>query len=103
MAGKNSEAVVPLEKAADLMPADAAVAADLGIVLSNLGEHGRAVDLLRQVAGSLAETADTLYALIVSLAALGDVAAAEPMVRRLETDYPESPLGRRARQLISER
>jgi hypothetical protein len=51
----------------------------------------------------MAETADTLYALIVSLAALGDLTATEPVVRKLEADYPASPLGRRARQLVSGR
>jgi Flp pilus assembly protein TadD len=82
------------------MPGDAAVAADLGVVLSNLGEHGRAVDTLREVVGTEAETSETLHALVVSLAALGDLTAAEPIVRRLETKYPESPLGRQARRLI---
>ncbi len=100
MAGKTGEALDPLEAAARLMPGDASVAADLGVVLSNLGDHGRAVGLLRRAAGSLAETADTLYALTVSLAALGDMAAAEPVVRELEAKYPDSPLGRRARQII---
>lgn len=100
MAGKNSKAVAPLEQAAHLMPDDATVAADLGVVLSNLGEHGRAVDVLQEVVGSMAETADTLYALIVSLVALGDLTAAEPVVRKLEVEYPASPLGRQARQLV---
>jgi Flp pilus assembly protein TadD len=100
MTGKNSEALVPLERAAHLMPDNATAAADLGIVLSNLGEHGRAVDALQVVVGTAAETAETLHALVVGLAALGDLAAAEPVVRKLETKYPESPLGRQARQLV---
>lgn len=103
MAGKNTEAVVPFERAASLMPDDAMVAADLGLILSNVGEHGRAVDILKQAIGSTAETADTLYALIVSLAALGDLTAAEPVVRKLEADYPANPLGRQARELVGDR
>ena len=51
----------------------------------------------------MAESAETLYALTVSLVALGDLTAAEPVVRKVEADYPASPLGRQARQLISER
>ncbi|MDH3242125.1 MAG: tetratricopeptide repeat protein [Alphaproteobacteria bacterium] len=103
MTGKNSEAVVPLEAAALLMPDDATIAADLGVVLSKLGEHKRAVDALQTVMGSSAETADTLYALVVSFVALGDLTAAEPIAGRLEADYPASPLGRQARQLIGRR
>ena len=76
------------------------VAAELGVVLSKLDAHGRAVDALRGVVGSEAETAEVLHALAVSLAALGDLKAAGPIVRKLETRYPESPLGRQARQLI---
>ena len=101
MAGKNSDAVASFETAARLMPDDATVAADFGILLSNLGEHGRAADVLHEVVGSMAETADTLYALIASLAALGDLTAAESILHKLETDYPASPLGRRARQFVS--
>lgn len=51
----------------------------------------------------MAESAETLYALTVSLAARGDLTTAEPVVRKLEADYPASPLGRRARQLVSGR
>lgn len=57
----------------------------------------------KRTVGALKITADTLYALIVSLVALGDLTAAEPVVRKLEADYPASPLGRRARQLVSGR
>ncbi|MCK5273554.1 MAG: hypothetical protein KAR37_02815 [Alphaproteobacteria bacterium] len=51
----------------------------------------------------MAESAETLYALTVSLAALGDVTAAEPVVRKLEEKYPESPLGPRATKFVSGR
>ncbi len=94
MAGKHGDAVFPfLEDATRLLPGDATVAADLGVVLSNLGEHDRAVDALREVVGTGAESPEALHALVASLAALGDLKAAEPVVRKLETKYPESPPG----------
>jgi predicted CXXCH cytochrome family protein len=99
-AGRHRDALGPLEKAGRLLPDNPFIAADLGLLLSHLGQPNRALSQLEKTLGSTAESPDVLLALVSGYVAEGYRTKAERTLWRLELLYPDSPLVATARQLL---
>ena len=102
MAGKRREAVLPLERAYRLMPDDPQIMADLGVLLSNLNQHQRAVPILERAERAGHRAPETLSALFDSLVATNNRAEAQRVAREIERLYPGHPVIGRARRLFSQ-
>ncbi len=73
--------------------------ADLGALLSNKGEHDRAVPVLEKAGALGSSSPDILYALAKSQIAVGQREAAELTILKLQVLYPDSPQTREADKL----
>jgi predicted CXXCH cytochrome family protein len=102
MAGKRREAVFPLQRAALLEPDNTQILSDLGILLSQLGEHVRAAPLLRRAEIKGNQSPELLFALTGSLLATNNRAGAERVLNQLEILYPGHPSTEQARRLFAE-
>lgn len=100
LAGKDRAALPPLERASCLLTDDPVVLGDLGMLLSRLGEHERAVLVLDRARQDGAHPPEILYALASSQLALGNHQAAERAILRLELFHPNSPYTEPAKRLL---
>ena len=84
------------------MPDNIAILGDLGMLLSQLGDHPRAVLFLQRAEIKGNRSPELLYALAGSLLATNNRVAAERVVNKLEFFYPNHPSVEQARRLFAQ-
>ena len=102
MASKLEEAVFPLERAYRLTPDDHQVMVDLGVLLSALNQHARAVPVLECVEYADNRSPELFSALFDSLFATNNRAAAQHVALDIEQLYPGHTAIARARRMFAQ-
>jgi predicted O-linked N-acetylglucosamine transferase (SPINDLY family) len=91
--GRNAEALLAMQKAAELLPDDAEAHANFAVTLMNNGQLAEAVNSYRRALAIEPDAVEVLHHLGLSLMSLGQFAEAEACYRRvllLNVDYPDA-------------
>jgi putative PEP-CTERM system TPR-repeat lipoprotein len=99
----DAKAALPhAERALELAKDNPAVLDTAGLILLDLGKHGRAVELLRRAARGLKNNPEIQYHLAQALAKGGDKAGARDVLRQILSDKADFPERNEAESLLKE-